>query len=260
MSITLVVVNYKDSHDLFEFISSYVDHPSEVPSQLVVVNNEPEEADLKVARHFFAKGVVDLHMAQENLYYSGALNRASLFGDSDVIAFFNSDTKLTDGVIDSCYELLMSDPTYAVVGPAQLDSKDRVTHAGIFGTLAKPKHRGWKERWRPEFADVAPAVTVSGSAYFVKRSVYDELFECPIYRDLYPDVEGAFLPTTHYYEETWFSYHAQAHGYQVIYNGLSSMIHEWHKSTPVGGWAEQQMPKSRKMFRQMCDHHNIEHD
>lgn len=255
--VTLVVVNYRTPGDLHGFLKSYEENQSEALSQLIVANNDPQREDIEVAKLFMEKGVVDLHLFQENLYYSGALNRAAAFSESDVIAFFNADTQLTDGIVDHCYDLLMSNPDYAVVGPAQVSGKGQVTHAGVFGTLEKPMHRGWKSRWTQDYEDTREAVTVSGSAYFVKRSVFDELSECPTYRDLYPDVEGAFLPTTHYYEETWFSYHAQAHGYKVVYTGALQMIHEWHRSSPVGGWAEQQMPISRKMFREMCAHHQI---
>lgn len=259
--ITLVVVNFKTSTDLFDFCKSYEENPPSVESQLVIVNNEPEEADMKVANHFVERGTCQLHIAQENLYYSGALNRAGMMVPNwDVIAYFNADTQLTPGVIDSCYDLIMDNDDIGVVGPAQVNKRGDVTHAGIFGTLAAPKHRGWKDRWRTEYEDVADAVTVSGSAYFVRRECYEDQDTCSLYRELHPDVEGPFLPTNHYYEETWFSYHAQAHGWRVVYNGQASMIHEWHKATPVGGWAEQQMPHSRKMFREMCDHHDIDHD
>jgi len=262
MSITLVVVNYKTPDDLFNFCTSYEENIPKVLSQLVIVNNEPEKADLKVAQYFIDKGTCIHQLAQGNLYYSGALNLAGYsIPDLDgVVAFFNADTLLTPGVVDSCYDLLQSDSTIGVVGPGQVNSGGRVTHAGIFGTPKAPKHRGWKDRWREEYEDVREAVTVSGSAYFVKQEVFQWLDVCPLYRDLYPNVEGPFLPTTHYYEETWFSYHARAHGYKVMYNGKAKMIHEWHKASPVGGWAEQQMPISRKMFREMCDHHGIQHD
>jgi hypothetical protein len=98
---------------------------------------------------------------------------------------------------------------------------------------------------------------VSGSAYFIKRKVWDFLTECPTYREVAPKARGAFLPTSHYFEETFCSYHAQAHGWKVMYYGPVVIRHEWHQASPVGGWAERQFPVSQKYFREACGRHGI---
>lgn len=209
-----------------------------------------------------------------NIGYAKACNLSAAYPplvvDRDVLAFFNADTRIRPGVLESCVDLLLSDPTYAVVGPRQVDDANHLTHAGIFGSLEAPRHRGWKEPAGNRYTDVRDdAVTVSGSAYFIKRSVWSELLNCPVYcascERLFPGVEpqyhGAFLPTFLYYEETWISYHAQAHGYKVVYNGEVTMNHQWH--TAISKMHDPQNKvffKSREAFRQACDDHNIPHD
>lgn len=253
--IDVVVVNYHTPDDLRKFLLSFRNVSDELSTKLYIANNDPLPRDVEVAES--SDGVV---CNQDNLYYSGALNRQGWLGAHDVVAFFNADTELRPGVLSHCYDLLLSDPQIAVVGPMQVNQRGLVTHAGIFGTLKRPAHAAWLRPPGPENQVVREAVTVSGSAYFVKRSVFNEMYECPIYRDLYPDVEGPFLPTKHYYEETWFSYHVQAHGYKVMYDGEVKMIHQWHTSTPKGGWADRQIGEAKKMFVEMCDHHGIDHD
>jgi GT2 family glycosyltransferase len=137
-----------------------------------------------------------------------------------------------------------------------------ITHAGIFGTNDKPALRGWKRPDDGQFDEIRDdALSVSGSAYFIKRLCWDELTNCSKYRKIAPDAVGAFLPTPHYYEETFCSYHAREHGWKVVYDGETSMVHKWHKASPVGGVAEKKhMPESRKMFRAACDMHGITHD
>jgi hypothetical protein len=107
---------------------------------------------------------------------------------------------------------------------------------------------------------VVEAVTVSGSAFFVKRSVWRELTYCPLFTDVVPDAVGAMLPTPHYYEETWVSWHAWGHGYKVVYYGPVVVGHKWHRASPIGGFADQVMAVSREMFRAACDHHGLSHD
>jgi hypothetical protein len=118
------------------------------------------------------------------------------------------------------------------------------------------RERGFHHPYSRTFQDVRDdAVTVSGSAYFVKRHVWDELTECPHFA--WAEAEGAFLPTRHYYEETWCSYHAISHGYRIVYYGLATMIHQWHRSSRIGT-VEKLVPESRTLFEEACHRHNIE--
>jgi GT2 family glycosyltransferase len=197
---------------------------------------------------------------EDNVGYARACNAAAAKSSSDHLALFNADCKVTLGALEDCCQALDDHPDWGVVGPRQIDDYGRLTHAGIFGMPTKPQHRAWLHPDSPLYADVQEAVTVSGAAYFVRRSVWDELTDCPIYRSVAPDAEGAFLPTPHFFEETWCSYHARTHGYKVFYLGTVMLIHRWHKASPVGGWAEQQFPVSQQIFRRACDAHGIEHD
>ena len=261
--IDLIVVNYKTPDDLVAFCESYIENFPTVESTLYIVCNDVTDADTAAVQAILPDipGTVLFFPFEENLYYSGAANVVGGIATRETLAILNADTRFLPGTIDTCYQALKDNPTWATVGPLQFDEFNKVTHGGIFGTQEAPKHRGWHRKMGDEYRDINEnAVTVSGSAYFVNRAVWDELTNCEVYRDLYPKVQGPFLPTTHYYEETWFSYHALAHGYKNVYLGSAEMIHRWHKASEKGGWADQQMNPSRKMFREMCDHHGIPRD
>lgn len=255
----VIVVNYRTPQDLEAFVRSYRAYPPTVPSKLWIVDVDPPKEQVVGNLRLVEGG--DFYISHDqNIGYARAVNDAAQRGHHDVLAIFNADVELTKGALDKCYEALMTHPDWAVVGPLQTDGHGRVTHAGIFGTLAHPRHRGWHQPVDPAWRDVRTAVSVSGSAYFIARDLWMMLNDCPIFAEMYPEAEGAFLPTSHYYEETWCSYHAQAHGFQVVYFGEVEITHHWHRASAVGGWAEGQMPYSQAMFRQMCDEHGIEHD
>lgn len=203
---------------------------------------------------------ITYQMVPSNIGYARCINLGASYGENPVIAAFNADCVLTPDLLQNCEDALLANSDWGALGPTQVDQKGRFTHAGIFGTNDQPRHRGWKEIDSGQYDDIQEGVTVSGSAYFIKRAVWDVLTNCPIYKKLHPGAVGAFLPTPHYYEETFCSYHCRAHGYKVMYYGKAKMIHKWHQASPVGGWAEQQMPISREIFREMCDAHDIEHD
>jgi hypothetical protein len=147
-----------------------------------------------------------------------------------------------------------------------MDENYRITHAGIVGTNTHPSHRGWREYDPLDnlFKDRVNCITVSGSAYFIRRYVWDALTNNTKYREMYPDAIGAFLPTPHYYEETWCSYFARHLGYNVVYDGTVTIGHSWHASSPKPGegysHADAQFAVSREIFRSACDFIGIERD
>lgn len=261
--IDVVVTNYRTPDDLKGFVDSYLFQESKVDSELIIVDVDPTEQGYEDVCNMLSKYDFEFQYwpVMHNCGYSGACNFASNTSNKEVIAFFNADTKLYSDTLDVCYEYLLAHQDVAICGPLQVNSRGLVKHAGIFGTNKHPKIRGWNSQNPERFRDVCDdAVSVSGSAYFIKRDVWDELANDPEYLDLYPNVDGAFLPTPHYYEETWCSYFARHKGWKVAYVGSAMMVHEWHQSSPVGSVESSLMPKSRAMFRQACSHIGIECD
>ena len=256
MTIDIVVVNYHTPEDLEEFTDSLYRHPPSQPATLTIVD---VEAEVQFEPFQWVGGPGIRLGFPDNIGYAGACNAAVTYGSGEHLALFNADVTLSDGAVDHCSRWL-NEPGVGVVGPRQVDAAGKIRHAGIFGSHRRPVHRGWGAQDRGQYHDVCDAVTVSGSAYFVRRDVWRQLTLCPLYQEIVPDASGAFLPTPHYYEETWCSYHAAAHGHRVLYCGEVTVMHKWHRASPVGGFADTQMPVSRALFRKACEHHGIECD
>lgn len=277
--IDLVTVNYRTPGDLGEHLKSVFDvsltgADADVLRSVTIVNVDPTPADLDVSDtwclrlNYRSPGLARQMSLSWNCGYAFACNGGAVLGNGGVIALFNADTVLTPDVFTNAYEALAEHPSWGILGPRQVDQNGAITHAGIFGPDDRPQIRGWKQRG-DKFEDVRDdCYSVSGSAYFIKRHVWDELTDCPIYRESvrehanygHGEVLGAFLPTQHYYEETFCSVHARAHGWKIAYLGTTTMIHKWHKASPVGGPADRLMSESRSIFRRACDDHNIVHD
>lgn len=264
MTIDILVVNYKTPGDLVHFLRSLEKHPPPFDWHLTIANVEPGPEDELVVAHYHDEATRPFSYLsfEENVGYATAVNRAATLGNAETIGIFNADTRFIGNVIEQCCKALIDNPEWAILGPKQVDDRGRITHGGIFGTLAQRNERGFHSRNSDRFSDVRDdATNVAGSAYFVKRKVWEELTSCPFYREAAPNAEGAFLPTPHYYEETFCSYHAITHGHRVVYYGKATMIHSWHKASPVGGAADRQLlPISKQMFRDACEKHGILHD
>lgn len=201
-----------------------------------------------------------------NIGYAAAVNGLANKSYSRYLAAINADTWFNTEDIASVIERFKIDPNIAVVGTKQCDEDSRIRHAGIVGSNVNPKHRGWGalDRYDRTFRDVIDCVTVSGSAYFMRRDTWDEMTNCQLYRAALARIgkgsNGAFLPTPHFFEETWYSYHVREHGYRVVYDGNISIGHTWRASTGASPKLKEYFKESKKLFVTACETHGIEHD
>jgi hypothetical protein len=257
----VVVVNYRTPQDLNAFLASFAASPCFWPCTLTVANVQPGPADIAVVDRW--QGVLPMtHLTfTDNVGYARACNRAAQLGTGDVVALFNADVILRAEALTHCYEALRGNPSWGVLGPRQVDDKNRLVGCGVFGPPNSPQHSAWFEADTGQCSAVrTDALTVSGSAYFVRREIWTLLTECPVYRAIAPDAEGALLPTQHYYEETWCSYHARAHDVLVVFFGPVVITHLWHRASTHGGEPDRQMGVARDQFRRACDLHHIAHE
>jgi GT2 family glycosyltransferase len=251
LAVDVVVVDYHTPEYLYDFVDSYRRHFFD-GCTLTIVHVEEEKGEA------FARGAADVEIwFRDNAGYGRACNRGAAEGVNDVILLANADTRLSIG-FEQCYRALMTKAKFAVLGPRQIDEYGRITSAGIVGGPKAPHPRGWQERDAGQYDFIDTEVdSVSGSLYFIKRSVWEELTDCEYTQEFSPGVEGAFLETPHYFEETTCSLHARAHGYKVVYYGPVQMEHFWHKASAIGGIADRHFNESQKMHRKFCELHGI---
>lgn len=260
--VDLCVVTHNSLSDLRKFLEILNSDSENRPWKLYIADNGSTDGTVEWLKDNFKKYNIEHVDYNKNVGYSEACNALASYGSSDYLALCNADIWMLSsdvaGMIRSFEET-----GAAILGPKQRDEKGKVTHGGIFGTNTRPKFRGWQQ-FDPadEFhRDRVEAVTVSGSAYFVRRSVWEELTNDKEYRKIVPDAVGAFLPTYHYFEETFCSYLARHRGHKLMYDGTVSIGHKWHGSHEKGSRLDTEVVhESRAYFRTACDHLGIAHD
>lgn len=270
--IDLCVVNHNSRPQLNRFLDtlhSDLNNPNGALVKmwnLYITDNGSTDDFIPWIRRNEERYLIDRTYLRENVGYSAAINYMASKSSADIIAVLNGDVWMTSEDVLKIQNIFDENPEIHILGPKQRDEQGLITHAGIIGTNTAPRHRAWREPDpRDElYRDRIECVTVSGSAYFVRRDVWNALTNNLKYREIYPDAIGAFLPTPHYFEETWCSYFARHLGYNVVYDGSVSIGHSWHASTPKPNegysHADAQFPVSREIFRRACDYMGIERD
>lgn len=251
MDFSAIVVNYHTDDLLDRFLDSWFQFEPPIESEVIVIDVETDGRSMKHQVGYIS--------TPDNVGFARACNLGATYASGRNIGFFNADTRFLDPTcVEYCSIYLDSNPDVGAVGPMQVDSKGKLTHAGFIGTERTMKARAWQSPHSRQFRVEDEVVSVSGSAYFTRMSTWNEMTQCDLYRQAAPDAVGAFLPTPHFFEETYYSYHLRGHGYKIMYLGTVKMIHEWHKSSPVGSQrANYQI--SRRLFNTACDLHSLEH-
>lgn len=272
--IDLCVVNYNTANlldRLIKFLHKDLQNTESITKSnkywnLFISDNDSTDNTIEYLKDISGKYYIDKLFVNRNIGYAAACNLMASKGDSEIIGLLNADVWMKNEDVTKILNIFHKNPDIHILGVKQRDEQGRITHAGIVGTNIKPVHRGWQlpDLDDTMFVDNIECVTVSGSAYFIRRNVWNALTNNIKYKQLYPNAIGAFLPTKHYYEETWCSYFARHLGYNVVYDGSVSIGHSWHASSPKlegePSEVDRQWPVSQEMFRKACDHFGIPRD
>ena len=261
----VVIVNYRTPNLLERCLDSWEKYASpDVTVNIIVVDVDPEPP-ISSGRRMGDRDKITYLRVPYNIGYGGACNLAARLCAAPIISFWNADTALINAdAIPTMIQHFADVPECGIAGPKSIDTTTTppvVTHAGILNSHMQPYLRGFRETDQGQFTEVLRAISVSGSAYFVRRAALDRLARCDLYRDtIAPHALGAFLDTPHYFEETWISYHAFAHRIQVWYVGTAVVEHLWNRAPDPGVSTSQLFAMSQPIFRRACDLHGLEHD
>lgn len=265
MTVDLCIVNFNTGPLLRRLLKTLMVNGSLLSEHynLFVSDNASHDGSIDMLRNMLEDVQNSVTIIEnKNIGYARACNQLAAMGSGEIIGLLNADVWFTEQDILTIEKRFLNTPEVAVLGPKQRNERGLIVHAGITGEERSPKHRGWMsgDPQDVRYKDFAEMVTVSGSAYFIRRSVWEDLTNCPTYQRIAPNAEGAFLPTPHYFEETWCSYHARKHGYRVFYDGSISIGHTWHASSSVGSAVDANFPASKEIFVAACKAHKIPHD
>ena len=260
--IDLVAVAYNAATETARFLDSL--GKVGVPFSLLVIENRSTDPQVLTVLEKWREQIKAIPECvgyavlpqDQNLGYARACNMGASLGSAPYLALLNCDIAFEEGCVQTIVDYFEANPRAGVVGPRTTTSAGLLTHAGIVREIGgRDLHRAWLQPNGPQYADTMSVPTVSGATYFVRRTAWSELTDCHLFQEEAMGAKGAFLPTKHFYEETWCSYHARAHDWDVVYLGAAKMVHEWHKSSPVGSIP---LHEAEEQFRKACAHHDIE--
>ena len=235
--VSVVLVNFRGSEDTIEAIRQLdkLDWPHSEIEIVVVENNSGDDSAERISQ---AAPHIRLIRAPRNLGFAGGCNLGVEHSQGEYVAFLNNDAKPHPSWVRTAMSAFAADQRVGAVASKVLDwDGKRVDYIGAgltwFGMGFKP-FTG--ELIPGDLSDERDVLFGTGSAMFVRRSVYDELggFD-----------ERYFM----FFEDVDFGWRLNLRGWRFRYIPESIAFHKHHASmASLGQFKENYLLERNALF------------
>jgi GT2 family glycosyltransferase/glycosyltransferase involved in cell wall biosynthesis len=221
--VSVVLVNFRGTDDTLEAIGHLgaIDWPSELLEIVVVENASGDDSAERIRA---AAPHVKLIVSKTNEGFAGGCNQGVAASSGEFIALLNNDARPDSGWIRAAVEKFGESPRIGAVASRVLDWEGNlVDYVGSAMTWYGMGFKPLTAEPVPKTPDVAKDVLFgTGSAMFVRRTVYDELggFD-----------ERYFM----FFEDVDLGWRLNLKGYRYAYEPRSLAFHKHHASMAAFG-------------------------
>ncbi|MBI3985568.1 MAG: glycosyltransferase, partial [Lentisphaerae bacterium] len=203
-------------HNKWEFtqdcLRSLLAHSPGVSYEVIVADDASTDTT-RFHRRFFQN--IRVIRNRKSLGFLVNCNRAAREARGQFLFFLNNDTRVEEGAIRRLLDLFRQDGTIGVAGSKLVYPDGRLQEAG--GILWRDA-TGWnfgrfQDPARPEFNYVKEVDYVSGAAMMVRKSLWDRV----------GGFDARYTPA--YFEDADLAFEARRHGFTVVYQPASCVVH-----------------------------------
>lgn len=185
MDLSIVIVNYNTSEHLRSCLASIYKYTENIEFEVIIVDNNSPKRDIEDFDKIFPQ--IRLYLRKENDGFGAGCNFGAGKSKGKHIAFINPDVVINSNLFKGFYDILESNPVYAVIAPVYLESDGTESKLyrelpGYLQTIAEAFGSFTYDFIRKLFPlnkenPIAPFETtwVYGSFIYIKKSVYDEV-------------------------------------------------------------------------------------
>ncbi len=241
--VSIVIPVYNQFGYTYNCLKSIHAHTEDVTYEVIIADDCSTD-NTKYLEEVFP-GVQVLHN-EENLKFLLNCNHAAQYAKGKYILFLNNDTQVQPNWLKPMVDLMEQNAEAGMVGSKLVYSDGSLQEAG--GIL-------WKDgsAWNyghlqnpdaPEFSYVKEADYISGASIMIRASLWKEI----------GGFDTAFAPA--YYEDTDLAFEVRKHGYKVLFQPKSVVVHFEGKSNGTDtstGLKSYQVINQKKFFQKWKD-------
>lgn len=211
--VSIVIPVYEHFDETYRCLKAIKDTVNDIPIEVLIADDCSKY--MTAGMDSIVKGVTIIKNSTNQGFLLNC-NNAAAKAKGKYIVFLNNDTQPQPGWLNSLVELMESDETIGMTGSKLIYPNERLQECG--GIIWKDG-TGWnygrfaKRYDEAEYSYVKEVDYISGAAIMIRRSLWKEI----------GGFDEQFAPA--YYEDSDLAFEVRKHGYKVVIQPKSVVIH-----------------------------------
>lgn len=210
--VSIIIPVYNEIKYTYACLQSILKNSKEVEYEIIIANDC--STDLTSEINKFVENI-NVITTEENLRFLRNCNNAAQYAKGEYVLFLNNDTQVQENWLKPLVDLIEKDSSIGMVGSKLVYPDGRLQEAGgiiwndstgwNYGRLSNPQD--------PEFSYVKECDYISGAAIMIRHSLWKEI----------GGFDERYVPA--YYEDSDLAFEVRRHGYKVMLQPLSIVVH-----------------------------------
>ena len=210
--VSIIIPAYNQFDYTYHCLESIQKHSGSVTYEILLADDCSTDLTKDVEK--IVTGILTIRN-QNNLRFLLNCNHAAEQARGKYILFLNNDTQVQENWLQPLVDLMESDSSIGMTGSKLIYADGHLQEAGgIFWKDASAWNYGHMQNPEdPEYNYVKEADYISGASIMIRRSLWEEI----------GGFDQRFAPA--YYEDSDLAFEVRKHGYKVVYQPLSAVVH-----------------------------------
>ena len=211
--VSIIIPVYNQFVYTYHCLESILHNTGDKISYEIIIANDCSTDDTK--RLGEIAGNIRIITNKENLKFLKNCNHAAEFANGKYILFLNNDTQVQENWLEPLVNLLEEDESIGMTGSKLIYANGKLQEAGgiIWQDASAWNYGNGKNPTDPEFNYVKEVDYISGASIIIRASLWKEI----------GGFDERYVPA--YCEDSDLAFEVRKHGYRVVYQPLSVVVH-----------------------------------
>lgn len=241
--VSIVIPVYNQFTYTYNCLKSILENSGDVQYEIIIADDVSDDLTTRLPE---AAENINIVRNKENQRFLRNCNHAAQYAKGEYILFLNNDTQVQENWLQPLIDLIERDETIGMVGSKLVYPDGTLQEAGgiIWGNGNAWNYGNGQNPANPEFNYVKEVDYISGAAIMIRTSLWKEIGGFDEY----------FAPA--YCEDSDLAFEVRKHGYKLMYQPLSVVVHFEGKSNGTdlnAGVKQYQVDNSKKLQEKWKD-------
>lgn len=210
--VSIIIPVYNQFEYTYNCLESIKRNTQDISYEIIIANDCSNDVTSEAEKVISGIRIIT---TEENVRFLKNCNHAAAYAKGRYIFFLNNDTQVQEGWLGSLVDMMEKDQCIGMSGSKLIYSDGRLQEAGgiIWKDASAWNYGNRANADDPEYNYVKEADYISGAAIMIRSKLWREI----------GGFDERYVPA--YYEDTDLAFEVRKHGYKVVYNPASVVVH-----------------------------------